>query len=125
MVGAVIMLLVVLVALGVIAWLSLARSVEQTEEIEHELNDPATPTVEYAVPEGVDPALLRGCLTRAGFVSTVEETPRFEVVKVACDPADRERVREAIEHAPVDLDRTAELKDAHGAVRFIDESHAA
>lgn len=125
MVGAVIILLVVLAALAVVGWLSLAATVEKAEETDHLVHDPATPTLAYAVPPGVDPALLRGSLDRAGFTCTVEETPGSEIVRIVCDDGRREEARGVLEHAPLDVDRSGELKDTFGAVRFMDETRAA
>lgn len=125
MVGALIILAVVLAVLGVIAWLSFTATVEDMEDLDDRLHDPETPTLRYRVPNGVDPALLRGTVLEAGYESTVDETPRNEVLRVECPPEQREELRAVIAHAPADNDRTAELEDTYGPVVFLDESRAA
>ena len=73
---------------------SLAR-----EEVEAELHDPHTATLEYSVPTGQDPVAVLAILERAGFTVGVDPHGAHQVVLVKCpDGRDRDRgvVRELI-----------------------------
>ena len=93
------------------------------QQVDRELHEARTPTLEYSVPTGQDPAVILAALLRAGFTATVDPHHSQQVVLVACpDGLDRHRaqVRSIIAGAdattledggPVDVD-----------VRFRDET---
>lgn len=126
MVGAVLVLLLITVIAVIVFWMSMGATVAESRDREHRLNEPETPTLLYAVPAGVDPAMIRVSLEVAGFESVVEEVvedqERVELIRVACLPDQREAVREAVAHAPVDNDNSADLEDVYGEVHFLDEA---
>ena len=66
-------------------------------DVERRLQAPETPTVSYAVPNGVDPADLRTALLRAGFSSTMSSAGTRQSLLIGCSKGDRARVREVIE----------------------------
>ncbi len=67
---------------------------------EARLHAPSTHTVSYALPTGVDPALVKGALSRAGFTSAVDSAGTHQCLLVECAADDRDRLRTAIASAP-------------------------
>ncbi|HET6168096.1 MAG TPA: hypothetical protein VFE07_14790 [Marmoricola sp.] len=65
------------------------------ERVETELHDPRTPTLEYSVATGQDPAPILAALERAGFTAGVDPHGAHQVVLVKC-PAGRERARTTV-----------------------------
>jgi len=112
--------LVVLVAMSlpVFLVLSLRRWGLERAETESRLHSPQAHIVSYLVPEGQDPAVVRAALGHAGFVTMMERGGDQRLV-VECDAADRDRVREIIQHA----ERSGfDGEDMHlGHVRFEDD----
>jgi hypothetical protein len=105
-------LLVSIVALGALVLYVLRDQSIARERIEAELHDTRTPTLEYSVPTGQDPAAILAVLERAGYTAGVDSHGAHQVVMVKCPDGpdgDRTKVRTLIESAHV------------GAVRFADE----
>lgn len=120
MVGLVLLLVVIAVVVGVLIMMSLRETVEELEDADTHLHDPETPTVIYRVPDGVDPAAVRGVLHVAGFDSVLDVSPMgTELVRVECEPGQRERVRALIAHLPVG--EGPDVEASYGKVVFADE----
>jgi hypothetical protein len=104
MVGYAILLLFIAVALvGGLAFVLRAHAAKR-ERVDEELHDARTPTLEYAVPTGQDPAVILAALHREGYTATVDPNAAHQIVMVKCPEgleAQRERVRSAIESANV------------------------
>jgi hypothetical protein len=117
---AVLAIVMVTVVVGSIALALFLRSYGR-EEARHEalVLDPATPTVAYAVPNGVDPVVLQVALTHAGFANVVGRVGDAECVVVAYGAAGREAVRGVLEEAHATTYADAEVTTAH--VVFQDE----
>ena len=77
--------------------LSMRKVVEDEKRTESELHDPHTPTVTYAIPNGIDPVVFAVAVKRAGYLSVVTEVGTSEALRVRCEPGDRERLRRVIE----------------------------
>ena len=107
--------LVVIVALA----LSLRTVVKDQERTESRLRDPRTHTVTYAIPDGIDPAVFAVALRKHGYASLVEDVGAIQGLRVACDAADREEVRNVIEGIVVNPYDGSALKLDH--VVFEDE----
>jgi hypothetical protein len=67
-------------------------------ETEQALLAPGAHTVAWVVPEGEDPATVRTHLSHAGFTSVLDRSGDQRLI-VACEPGDREMVRDIIAHA--------------------------
>jgi hypothetical protein len=104
MVGyAILLVLVALLVLGAVAYV-LREHTAKRERVDGELHDARTPTLEYAVPTGQDPAVILAALTREGYTATVDSQAAHQIVLVKCPQgleAQREGVRAAIESADV------------------------
>lgn len=94
--AAAIILVIVLVGSVAIA-LGLRSWVAEESRTEARLHDPNTHTVAYAIPNGIDPVVVRLGLTKAGFVSVIDRVGDAECLRVECDQAERARVRSVIE----------------------------
>lgn len=89
-------------------------------EVEQRLSAPGTHTLDYEVPNGQDPALLKAALASAHFTSVTRSGAGNEHLTIACEERDRSRVRDVLEHAhtagaPGSADHPAQ-------VRFSDET---
>lgn len=123
MVGLVLLVIVIVAIVGALIFMSMRETVEELEDADIHLHDPDTPTVLYPVPDGVDAAALKGVLHVAGFDSVVDLSPTgTELVRVECEPGQRERVREVIAHVPVG--DGPDVQTSFGPVRFVDEAAA-
>jgi hypothetical protein len=88
-------------------------------KLEGRLHAPETHTLDYEVPNGRDPALLKAALSGAHFTSVTRTDGGSEHLTIACEEADRTRVREILEHAHA---AGAHGRDEYlGHVRFSDE----
>jgi hypothetical protein len=100
-------LIVALVAAAALVWIVLyvvRQQAAEREQIDKRLHDENTPTLEYDVPTGQDPAVLLAALERAGYIASTDSRPTHHVVMVLCpDGVERERgnVRSVIESASV------------------------
>lgn len=97
MAGAIIVLLIVAIVIGVAINAYLRSWVKAESRLEAHMHDPHTHVVEYAVPEGVDPATIRFELARAGFNTGIGSVGEAETLLVECERSQRERVRSIIE----------------------------
>lgn len=112
--------IVILIACAVFVVIPLAR---RQQQISNEVNAPETPTLDYEVPVGQDPAAVVAALHGDGYVATVD--PRnTQIVKIACPTGvdrERARVRAVIQGAAgstaIDFGEPVERRD----VRFLDE----
>lgn len=92
-------LTIVVLAAPVYFILTMRRWELDEAKIEARLRAPDAHKVAYVVPEGVDPAVLRGALNHAGFVVVMDDVGGTERLLVECEPRDHDRVREVIEFA--------------------------
>jgi hypothetical protein len=119
MVPALALLITVVVIGGIVVNVSLRRWVREESRHEVYLRDPGTPTVAYAIPNGMDPVTVETALARAGFDSGVDRVGTVHCVRIECDPAQRERVRGVLEGIPTNGYDGSQLQTRH--VVFEDE----
>ena len=85
--------------------------------------EPEVATLDYAVPEGQDPAVVLTALSESGLEASAVNTDGRQLVVIACAPENkgaREQARSAIESIGVSaLD--AGVPFDNGPVRFEDE----
>ena len=120
--------LIILIALIVLALvvgaIYLVRPhIRERQRVTETLEDPRTPTLEYAVPTGQDPAVILAALHREGYTATVDPHGAHQVVLVACPAGldrERARVRAAIESANVTAPDDGAPLDVRA--RFLDEA---
>lgn len=119
---AIVIVLAVLV-LAAAALYVLRQHVRERQRVDEVLEDPRTPTLEYVVPTGQDPAVILAALHRAGYTATVDPNGAHQVVMVGCPGGvdqERAQVRAAIESADVTAPDDGAPLDA--TVRFRDEA---
>ena len=119
MAGAILLFVTVslVVAVGINVYL---RSWVQAEgRTEAHLSDPGTHTVAYAVPNGVDPAVIMVALSRAGLTCGLGVVADKECVRIECEQQEREQVRSIIEGVHMSAYDGSPLKVEH--VVFEDE----
>lgn len=123
MVGyAILLALVAVLVLGALAYV-LREHAAKRERVNEELHDARTPTLEYVVPNGQDPAVILAALHREGYTATVDSEAFHQIMLVTCPQgleAQREDVRAAIESA--DVTATDDGAPLRVDVRFRDES---
>jgi hypothetical protein len=113
------------VAVGALLWIVvyvLREHAQERIEVDEELHDERTPTLEYAVPTGQDPVVILSALERAGYTATVDPNGAHQVVMIACPPgveSERAEIRSVIESASVTTPHDGIPFDAE--VRFTDE----
>lgn len=118
--AAAVFFLVVVVVIGGIGISLFLRSWGRDESRrEAHLRDPNTHTVEYAIPNGVDPVTVESALTLAGLTSGVDRIGMFECVRIECTESQREQVRAVIEDIPMNAYDGSQLPAGH--VVFEDE----
>ena len=110
-----ILVLVVLVAIP----LALRSLVANEKRTESPLHDSHTPTVTYAIPNGIDPAVFAVGLKKAGYLSIVTDVGTAQGLRVRCDAGDREPIRRTLEGVVVTTYDGAEMTVDH--VVFEDE----
>jgi hypothetical protein len=115
--AAILVVLVLVVSVGIVLFLHSWGAEEARTEAR--LHDPRTHTIAYAVPNGVDPVVIRLALTHAGFTSAIDRVGDDECLRVECENTDRTRVRSAIEGIHVSEYDGSELTFGH--VVFEDE----
>lgn len=96
MAAAIFLLVTGVVIAGILINLYLRSWVASESRAEARMHDPHTPTVAYAVPNGVDPVALKFELERAGFRTGTDRVGEAECLLVQCEPGQRSRVREVI-----------------------------
>lgn len=120
MAGAIILLVVVTLVVGIGINVYLRSLVQAESRLEAHLQNPQTHTVAYAVPIGVDPVIIRVELTRAGYHTGIGCVGDKECLRIECEPQQRERVRNVIEGVDMGSpDDLSALKVGH--VLFEDE----
>lgn len=99
--GALVVLMTIVMVVVFVLIMSV-RSVSLDEiRTEDRLHDPHVHTAAYAVPDGVDPAVIVNAVQAAGFTCVVDPSGPTEHVVVGCEEADRPRLRSVIEALPV------------------------
>jgi hypothetical protein len=114
---AILIVLVLVITIAVAA--GLRGLVFAEARTEARLHAPSTHTVSYSLPTGVDPAVVKAALTRAGFISGVDSAGTHQCLLVECAAEDRDRLRSAIASAPETVYGGSELTLHH--VVFEDE----
>jgi hypothetical protein len=113
------MLTVAAIIVGTGFMLGLRTWVLDEGKTEKRLRAPETHTLDYAVPHGQDPALLKAALAGAHFSSITRTGGSSEHLTIACEEQDRARVRDVLEHVHA---ASAAGRDEHvGHIRFSDE----
>jgi hypothetical protein len=107
-----IVILVSLGALGALVVYVLRQQSIERERVEAELHDSRTPTLQYSVPTGQDPAVILAALERAGFMAGVDSHGAHQVVMVKC-PEGPDRTRSRV--------RALIGTVSTGTPRFVDE----
>jgi hypothetical protein len=120
---AALVIIIVIVLLAGIAIPSFLRSWGADEaRTEQRLHDPSTHTVAYAVPNGIDPAVIKAGLAHAGYTSVTDRVGQAECLIVECAPHERDRVRGVIESVHASPSGGTTLGLTHlGPVVFEDE----
>lgn len=119
MVPAAVILVVITLVLGVAIGLGLRAWVADESKTEARLHDPATATVRWEVPNGVDPAVVLGTLAQAGFKGVIDQPSHGRCLRVACSPMERARLRSVIAGVHASAYDGSDL--AFGDVVFEDE----
>jgi hypothetical protein len=94
----------VLIGVGVLVMigLSVAGLLRKEEALDEQLHDPLTPTVTWEVPPGVDPVIVGGELTAAGYPNALEDHAGAPSLCISCPPGERSHVRSLIEAVEAD-----------------------
>jgi hypothetical protein len=111
--------LIALVALGALVLYVLREQSIERDRIDKVLHDKRTPTLEYAVPTGQDPAHVLAALERAGYTASVDPHHRHQHVLIACPDGvahQRSQVRSVIAASLTDGGAPLQVE-----VRFRDE----
>jgi hypothetical protein len=119
MVSALAIVVVVVIVLGVAVPMFLRSLVNEESRTDARLHDPHTHTVAYAIPNGVDPVVIKAALTHAGFTSSIDRVGEVECLLIECAESERLRVRAIIETVHVNEYDGSDLKLDH--VVFEDE----
>lgn len=97
----------VLVIIGLVALYALRKQgsfVKHHNEVHRELVSDRTPTLEYDVPVGQDPAVILAALEIEGYTATVQSSHPLQRLLIACAgdrETERARIRSTIESAGV------------------------
>lgn len=121
MAAAILFLLVVVVVGGIGVNLYLRTWVREETRREEHLRDPDTPTVAYALPNGVDPVTVESALAQAGLTSVSDRIGMVECVRIECTESQREQVRGVLEGIPMYAYDGSRLPAGH--VVFEDERY--
>lgn len=119
MVAAAAILVAIVLVVSIAVALGLRRWVADESRTEARLRAPQAHTVSYAVPHGVDPAMVMGTLAQAGFTSVIDRTRNLQCLLVECSAEDRAQVRHVIESVHANAYDGSELPFDH--VVFEDE----
>lgn len=93
--AAILLVLVLVVTVAILAFLRSWGAEESRTETR--LHDPQTHTVAYAIPNGIDPVVVKLGLTKAGFTSVVDRVGDAECLLVECAETERPRLRSVLE----------------------------
>lgn len=96
MIAALVIIIVIVLALGVLLPAFLRSWGLEEARTEQRLHDPGTHTVAYAVPNGIDPAVIKAGLAHAGYASVTDRVGQVECLLIECAPHERDRVRGVI-----------------------------
>lgn len=97
MAAATIILVVLILAVSIATLLFLHSWGAEQSRREARILDPHTPTVAFAIPNGVDPVVVELALNQAGFDCVVHRVGDAECLVVECAEPDRPRLRGVIE----------------------------
>ena len=113
------MLLVLIVIVSVVISLVLRSWGAEQSRTEARMHDPRIHTIPFAIPNGVDPVVVRAAVGRAGFNSGLDRVGEAECLIVECSESERSRLRSVIEAVHLADYGGSELAPAH--VVFEDE----
>jgi hypothetical protein len=119
MIAAAAVLVLVVLVIGIAIPLFLRSWGAGESQIEARMHDPRIHTIAYAIPNGVDPVVVRLAVHTAGFTSAIDRVGDVECLIVECSEADRSRLRKVIEEVPLRGFDGSELTQTH--VVFEDE----
>lgn len=97
MAAASLILVVLIVALSIAVLLFVRAWGTEQSRREARILDPRTPTLAFAIPNGVDPVVFELALNQAGFDCLVDRVGDAECLRVECAESDRTRLRRVIE----------------------------
>ena len=100
----IVLTLLAIVVLALIVLYVARTKVSAREQITEELKSDATPTLEYDVPTGQDPAVILAALDQAGYTASVDPALPQQIVLISCPGGvdrERARVRSVIQSAQV------------------------
>jgi hypothetical protein len=115
-------LIAIALVIGIGIGMSILTLMRREEALPPPLHGTAGASVEYVVPDGVDPSIVRGALKMAGFTSAFEDRWGEEHLVIPCSPREREQVRRVI----ADAQASHYVPELHlDTVRFRDEDRPA
>jgi hypothetical protein len=119
-------LVATLLAIAALIWIVVYVVREETVKrgrVEHELRDEQTPTLEYLVPTGQDPAVILAALQSEGYMATVDPHHTEQLLLISCPAGlDRERARVRSIIAAADVTTLDDGGPVDVDVRFRDET---
>ncbi len=123
MAGVVIATLLAVVALVWVVVYVVRAEAAKRARIDRELDSEQTPTLEYSVPAGQDPAVILAALQGEGYTATVDPSHTRQLVLIACPGGlDRERARVRSIIASADVTTIDDGGPVDVDVRFRDET---
>jgi hypothetical protein len=123
MAGVLVATLLVIVALVWIVVYVVRGETAKRRRVDHELHEDRTPTLEYSVPTGQDPAVILAALQSEGYTATVDPDHTQQVVLIACPGGlDRQRARVRSIIAAADVTTIDDGGPVDVDVRFRDET---
>jgi len=119
-------LVAVLVAIAALVWVVVHVVRVETakrKDVARAVHEDQTPTLEYSVPTGQDPAVILAALQGEGYAATVDSHHTQQVVLIACPGGlDRQRARVRSIIAAADVTTIDDGGPVDVDVRFRDES---
>jgi hypothetical protein len=97
-------------------------TLRRTQAVQDDLESPRTPTLEYDVPTGQDPAVVLAALQQAGVTATNDSTTEGQRVLIACpEGLDRQRARARAAIGSANVTTQSDGVPMQVDVRFADE----
>jgi hypothetical protein len=119
MVAAALVLVVLILVLWIAVPLLMRSWGAEQSRTEARMHDSRTHTIAFAIPNGVDPVVVRLPLSKAGFTSALDRVGDAECLLVECSESERGRLRDVIEGVHLGAYDGTELTQGH--VVFEDE----
>jgi hypothetical protein len=123
MAGVLVATLLAIVALVWIVAYVVREETAKRAHVDRELEDERTPTLEYSVPTGQDPAVLLAALQGEGYTAVVDPNHTQQLLLIACPGGlDRQRARVRSIIAAADVTTIDDGGPVDVDVRFRDET---